>query len=770
MLLWVVTAPLWPAAAAGNATAHAALRVLQAECFSCHGETKQKGGLSLLSRELILRGGDEGPAAVPGRPEQSRLVTFLNEDSDPHMPPRKQLEPAQIRVLRDWVKRGMVWDPSALEEEEAPAPRELVPWPAALQPVLALAWSPDSSRLAVGRGSVLTLYAVGATHAVTVHQVTAHPDAVQSLAWSPDGRWIVSGGFRRVQFWSADALQPGREITHGLRGRVTALTFSPDGTTLVAADGGNARAGYLRLWDAADAAQPMRSWKVHADTVFAVEYSRDGTRLVTAGGDQLIKVWEPKTQTELAVLEGHTAQVLAVAFNTNATQVVSGGADRQLKVWDIATREKIVTLGNSSAAWNTVAWPGDGAALFAATDSGAVYRYTQLKSHTGEQSSATAEERHLGTLPDSAPLLAATADGRRVAVGSQNGLIRLWDGDGKTIAEIAPATLAGPEPARETHPESQRAGARTPKSPQTRPTKWSPRGIPVASSSARSLSAEPAQLELSADSPRHGVIITADLKDGLAVDVTEGVRFEVSRRAPFRVDATGAVVAERPGTGELTARWGDKRVQIPVTVRGDPSQAPTPSFVRDVLPRLNQAGCASGGCHSKPEGQNGFKLSVFSYDPQADFAELVREGRGRRTFPSAPEESLLVQKPLNTVPHEGGQRFARDSETHRILVRWQQAGMPYTVPEEPVLQRITAFPAERRYAKGGTQRLLIRAHYSDGSLRDVTPLAAFESNDGELARVDSLGRMTLGSQTGQAVVVARYMGFVAAAQVLVPAD
>lgn len=759
-LLWVLGTPLWLTAATGDATARGALRVLQAECFSCHGETKQKGGLSLVSRELILRGGDEGPAAVPGRPEESKLVAFLKEGADPHMPPKKQLDPAQIKLVRDWVKRGLTWDQSALDEEEPVARLELAPWPTNLQPVLALAWSPDSSRLAVSRGRVLSLYEVSSNSATLLRQVTAQNDAIQSLAWSPDGRGIVSGAFRRVQFWSAEALEAGRELTNGLRSRVTALTFSPDGGTLVAADGGNGRAGYLRLWDVKDSAQPMRSWKVHADTVYAVEFSRDGSRLVTAGGDQLVKVWDPKDRTEIAVLEGHTAQVLTAAFNTNATLVVSGGADRQLKVWDIATKEKIVTLGNSSAVWNAAAWPGDGTALFAATDSGAVYRYTQLKSHTGEQSSATADERHFGTLPEMVPALAGSPNGQRIAAGSQTGLVRLWDSDGKQIAEIAPLPPSEPEPAL-----TQLAPVAKKRLPE-----WKPRPLAWAASEVRSLSAEPAQLELSADSPRHSVVITAERADGFSVDVTDAVKFSVSRRAPFRVDDTGAVVAQGAGSGVLTAKWGRQTLEIPVTVTGDPTRPTTPSFVRDVLPRLNQAGCASGGCHSKPEGQNGFKLSVFSYDPQADFAELVREARGRRTFPAAPEDSLLVQKPLNTVPHEGGQRFSRDSETHQILVRWQHAGMPYALPEEPTLQRITTFPAERRYPKGATQRLLVRAHYSDGSVRDVTSLAAYESNDKEMAKVDAAGRLTVGAQTGQAVVVARYMGFVAAAQILVPAE
>jgi len=74
--------------------------------------------------------------------------------------------------------------------------------------------------------------------------------------------------------------------------------------------------------------------------------------------------------------------------------------------------------------------------------------------------------------------------------------------------------------------------------------------------------------------------------------------------------------------------------------------------VRDVLPALSRAGCNAGSCHAKPEGQNGFKLSVFCYDPRSDYAEIVRKARGRRVFPAAPDESLLLQKPLTAVPHE----------------------------------------------------------------------------------------------------------------------
>ena len=91
------------------------------------------------------------------------------------------------------------------------------------------------------------------------------------------------------------------------------------------------------------------------------------------------------------------------------------------------------------------------------------------------------------------------------------------------------------------------------------------------------------------------------------------------------------------------------------------------SFVRDVLPAMNRAGCSAGSCHAKADGQNGFKLSVFSYDPRADYAEIVKDVHGRRVFPSAPDQSLMVQKPTTAIDHEGGRRLEPGSEFHQLL-------------------------------------------------------------------------------------------------------
>ncbi|MEN9733327.1 MAG: hypothetical protein RLZ45_1322, partial [Verrucomicrobiota bacterium] len=140
-----------PAGSPGSSVrTRAALKVLQQECFACHGDAKRKGGLSLSSRESILQGGDEGPAGVPGKPDQSRLLTLVQPGADPHMPPKKQLDPDQLRLLRDWIRSGMPWDQAFLDEEDAPEPVTLSPLPPGLAPALGVALSPQGDRVAVG--------------------------------------------------------------------------------------------------------------------------------------------------------------------------------------------------------------------------------------------------------------------------------------------------------------------------------------------------------------------------------------------------------------------------------------------------------------------------------------------------------------------------------------------------------------------------------------------------------------------------------------------
>ena len=110
-----------------------------------------------------------------------------------------------------------------------------------------------------------------------------------------------------------------------------------------------------------------------------------------------------------------------------------------------------------------------------------------------------------------------------------------------------------------------------------------------------------------------------------------------------------------------------------------------------MLPILSKAGCSGGSCHAKPNGQNGFSLSVFSNDPKSDYREVVRDQRGRRVFPALPSESLLLKKPTLKVKHEGGRRFTDDSYFYNVIHKWIEEGMLYKRVGEPNLIGIDVF-------------------------------------------------------------------------------
>ena len=110
-----------------------------------------------------------------------------------------------------------------------------------------------------------------------------------------------------------------------------------------------------------------------------------------------------------------------------------------------------------------------------------------------------------------------------------------------------------------------------------------------------------------------------------------------------------------------------------------------------MIPTLTKAGCNGGACHGAFSGRGGFRLSLLGFDPEADFDALVRDGRGRRTSASAPENSLLLRKAGGTIPHGGGLRMSAGSESHTIVRNWLSRGAPG--PDASHL-RVTALKVE----------------------------------------------------------------------------
>src|SRR5439155_26116798 len=249
-----------------------------------------------------------------------------------------------------------------------------------------------------------------------------------------------------------------------------------------------------------------------------------------------------------------------------ATQVVSCGADKELEVWDIKTREKIISLGNHSAAVTAVAWPDEGNVIIAGTDSGDVYSYSNLKPHTGEQSSRGGDEKKIGNANEAVLCAAATRDAKTIFAGSHDGVVHVWNSERKLLAKLTLTTVPGapvtPAGRHQVVAGAPRVGLSNPKSEIRNP---SSRRLPPIGSVV-SLTAEPDEISLTADAPRHGVLISAHTADGFDVDVTDCVRFSTNRRMPFEVNEHGEVHALRPGEGALIVSFGRRRVEIPVKI------------------------------------------------------------------------------------------------------------------------------------------------------------------------------------------------------------
>jgi hypothetical protein len=281
------------------------------------------------------------------------------------------------------------------------------------------------------------------------------------------------------------------------------------------------------------------------------------------------------------------------------------------------------------------------------------------------------------------------------------------------------------------------------------------------------LDAFPTTLKLNGMDDAPQLLVTGKQADGREIDLTAAANYSVSDPKVIRVEPNGRVFPLANGSAEITATFEGKTVKVPVTAQK--MEAPQPiNFANHVVPIFTKLGCSSGGCHGKIAGQNGFRLSLLGFDPQFDYDNLLKEARGRRVFPAAPDASLLLTKMAGVTAHGGGKRTDVGSEEYKIVRRWIASGLPYGSPSDPTVQRITVHPESRVLDRKSRQQLVVLAHYSDGSVEDVTRRTQYESNDPDIATVSESGVVNTLSMTGQSAVMARFSGQVTVFRAVVP--
>ncbi len=252
------------------------------------------------------------------------------------------------------------------------------------------------------------------------------------------------------------------------------------------------------------------------------------------------------------------------------------------------------------------------------------------------------------------------------------------------------------------------------------------------------------------------IVITGHYADSSVRDLTGNAKISSTNAKIFALRGT-AVVPTADGSAEVSIEVGGLRASIPVKV-SDYAKVERIAFENGALVALSKQGCNSGACHGSPSGKGGFRLSLRAFDPKLDELTLIREDFGRRTNALDPDKSLLLQKPVMKVAHGGGLQISKNQPAYAVLRDWIAEGGQADPPNYARCVKLEVYPSKPRVLvrPARTQQFAVVAHFSDGTKRDVTQLAAYSTSDEEIASISVDGLVT-GNDRGEIAVLVRYL-------------
>ncbi len=790
--------------------------IFRTHCQGCHQPAKAQGDYVMTDFSGLLRPGETGELAiVPGDPDASYLMSQITPmDGSAEMPKRGEaLSSEDIELIRTWIAAGAHNDAADSRPKFSPeAPPQYVRPPV----ITTVAFSPDGKWLATSGFQEVLL--IDTLTLKTQKRLVGLSERIESVSFSPDSkRLAVTGGspgrLGEVQIWDVDQgeLLLSHQVTYDT---VYGGCFSPDGKLVAFGCADNT----VRAIDSETGEQVLHQG-AHDDWILACVFSPNGKHLVSAGRDMTVKLTEVETERFIDNITSITPGALrggisTLAMHPERDEVVVGGADGIPKVYRLfrETERRIGDDANLIRRFPStngrifsvcVSHDGKRIAVASTLDNKShivVYPYDfdgELSKEVKDAMAKRVAERNANELKlieeylaktsdpvaeleleqNSLYALAFSPDGRQIAAGGSDGLMRLIDAtSGKVASAFSPVQLEAIDSASKAVDSQLAAG----------------RGLPLAGLSQLSatdelqklpntkllrLTVEPDQVSLSSLRDYKQLVVSAEYADGAVCDVTRLCEFKPSDPLGsdplgsdplVSVSALGLVRPLKSGHSRLEISFQQEACSVAVQCE-ESTDLTSVDFIRDVNPILSRLGCNAGTCHGAQKGKNGFKLSLRGYDPLEDVRALSDDLGSRRLNAAAPDASLMLLKPIGAVPHEGGVVLSPDSVHYAIVRDWIAQGAKLDrqskkvssielYPRQPVIER-----------EGSWQQFRVVAHYADGTHRDVTQETFIESGNSEIC-VSFEGGRVQALRRGEAPILARYEGAYAAATVTVMGD
>jgi WD40 repeat protein len=414
------------------------LPILTKNCVACHNTKKAENSLVLESPQSILKGGDSGPGVVAKQSAESLLLKAAAHLDEPFMPPADNkvgavaLTPDQLGLVKLWIDQGATG-----EVTHQAVPIKWQPLPSGINPIYAVAMTPDGQYAACGRANQIFVYHLASGKLVTrltdpeliksglyQNQGVAHLDLVQSLAFSPDGNLLASGGFREVKLWRKPHDVHRADVVGG-SGPVQAIAVSPDGKWAASGE----VSGAIKLWDLATLKDP-KTLAGHSGSVVRIQFLPNSAKLLSGSLDKTIRLWNVADGAPAGQVET-PAPVGSLALVADGAQVAVGGADHVIRLWTLpvdAAGQFVAgaqIVGHTGPITALAASPTDKTQLVSASADGTVRQWN------------LANSQQVREIKHGAPVtaLAIRGDGQQIASAGADNLIKLWNAaDGQAWA------------------------------------------------------------------------------------------------------------------------------------------------------------------------------------------------------------------------------------------------------------------------------------------------------------------------------------------------